>query len=203
VSAPEEKRVLNLPGETVRSPADVKAESVQGGPGHSDIFERLSAHDESDLVGLVAYGLYQRRKRAWIRDFQAKFGRYPNQEERDGYSFTYREGGVIALRNEAEGTLAAFGERLVEEQIDALRADALSLQTQAVLTGIDTKIDKVGSYWHHIVGHLAGFVILVGLVALSSWIVTYEPSLEKVRHWLYGSAPVQTKAPSGPPSESH
>jgi hypothetical protein len=187
VSGSEDKRVVNLSADSARTQAEAKArsESSQEGPGHSDIFERLSAHDESDLVGLVAYGLYQRRKRAWISAFQAKYGRFPSQEERDAYAFTYREGGLIALRTDAEGTLAAFGEQLVEEQIETLRADALSLQTQAVLTGIDTKIEKVGSYWHHIVGHLAGFLVLVGIVALGSWIVSYEPSLEKIKHWLF------------------
>jgi hypothetical protein len=197
VSAPDDK-VVPLPGDANKpQPEQGRIDRSHDGPGHSDIFERLAAHDETDLVGLVAYGIYQRNKRAWIKAHQAKHGKYPSQAERDAFAFSHRESALIALRTQAEGALAAFGEQVVEEQIDALRTDALNAQSQAVLTGIDTKIGKLGSYWHHIVGHLAGFLVLVGIVALSSWIVSYEPSLEKAIHWLYGPSG-QGGHPTGP-----
>lgn len=49
---------------------------------------------------------------------------------------------------------------------------------------IDTKITKLGGYWHHVLGHLIGFVVLVGLVAFGALMIGFEPSLEKVYHWI-------------------
>ena len=180
---PEDRvRVLSEPERPRRS----RNRAPVVNPGHSDIFERLSANDDSDLIGLVAYGLYQRRKRTWLHAFHTQHGRYPSPEERNSFSFGHQADAINALRNEAENVLAAFGESVVEDQIDRLRTDALSAQTQAVLSGIDSKIATVGSYQHHIVGHLAGFLVLVGIIWLGSWIVHYEPSLEKASRWFSG-----------------
>ena len=144
MSPPDDRRVVSLPADAGKTQPETKSrpKSSESGPGHSDIFERLSAYDENDLVGLVAYGLYQRRKRAWIIDYHAKNGRFPTQAERDGYAFSYRESALNGMRTDAEGALAAFGEQVAQEQIETLRSDALSLQTQAVLTGIDTKLEN-------------------------------------------------------------
>ena len=197
MSQPEEKRVVSLPTDAGKPQEEKKsrAKPAKVGPGHSDIFDRLSAADETDLVGLVAYGLYQRQKRAWIAAYQEKHGRFPIQEERDAHAFSYREGGLLALRADAEGALAAFAEQVVEEQIETLRADALSLQTQAVLTGIDTKIEKLGGYRHHVFGHLLAFSILVGIVAFGTFIIQFEPSVKHAYQWLFGT--VQPADPGG------
>jgi hypothetical protein len=167
-------------------------------PGHSDIFERLSAHNEADLVGLVAYGIYQRHKRAWIAAFCEAHGRFPSQEERDAHAFSYREGGLVILRTSAEGALAAFGERVVEEQIDALRANALDLQTQAVLQGIDAKITRLDSYRHHVIGHVLGFAFLVLLVAFAGLVLKSEPSVEGIYHWFAPESKSSNETPEPP-----
>jgi hypothetical protein len=89
----------------------------EGGPGHSDIFDRLAAGNETDLIGLVAYGLYQRRKRYWIKDFREKHQRFPTATEREEYSFSYRDDAIDALRREAEGVMAAFADEAIQEQL--------------------------------------------------------------------------------------
>jgi hypothetical protein len=88
----------------------------------------------------------------------------------------------------AEGALAAFGEQVAEEQIETLRSDALSVQTQAVLTGIATKLEKLGGYRHHIIGHLGAFVILIGIVAFGTIVIKFEPTVEGAYHWLFGES---------------
>lgn len=189
MSQPDEKNVGSLPPEAGKFDESARKAAPKGdkaGPGHSDIFERLSAGDKSDLIGLVAYGLYQRRKRAWIKDFHNAQGRYPSWEERKAYAFSYRGDALGALRSEAENTMAEFAETVVEEQITELRADALSVQTQAVLSGIDQKIERLGRYRHHIIGHLAGFLILVALVALGTLIINFEPTVHGVYNSIFG-----------------
>jgi hypothetical protein len=159
---------------------------LKDGPGHSDIFDRLAASNETDLIGLVAYGLYQRRKRCWIKDFQARHGRYPTIDERDSYSFGYRDDAIVSLRREAEGVMAAFAEEAIQQQLPELRRDALTTETQSVLSGIDGKIQHLGGYGHHIVGHLVGFLVLVGGFAVLALILRYEPSLGYFYRWFTG-----------------
>jgi hypothetical protein len=65
-----------------------------------------------------------------------------------------------------------------------LRADALTAETRAVLSGIDSKLISLGGYGHHIVGHLVGFVALVGIAAIFAMLIAFEPSLEKIFHWI-------------------
>ena len=170
-----------------KPPAATLPVPVKDGPGHSDIFDRLSAGQETDLIGLVAYGLYQRRKRCWMEDFHKKHGRFPTQDERDSYAFSYREDAIEALRGEAEGVMAAFAEEAIQQQLPDLRTDALGAETRAVLSGIDARLNHLGGYWHHIVGHLIGFLLLVGIVALGSFIVRNEPTIEGAYNWVFGN----------------
>jgi hypothetical protein len=176
---------MSDPQDKPPAPAALPA-TVKDGPGHSDIFDRLSAGQETDLIGLVAYGLYQRRKRCWIEDFRHSHGRFPTSEERDSYAFGYREDAIEALRREAEGAMATFAEEAIQQQLPELRTDALGAETRAVLSGIDEKLTHLGTYSHHIVGHLVGFLVLVGIVALGSFIVRYEPSIEGAYQWFFG-----------------
>jgi hypothetical protein len=175
------------------------------GPGHSDIFERLFASGDPALINLVAYGLYQRRKRAWITDFHSKTGRFPAAAEREAYSFGYREDALVALRTEAKGAMAAFAEEVIDERSEELRANALDAQIQATLSGIDTQLEELKSPRHHIKGHLYGFLVLVGIVVLGAFILNFEPTVEGGYHWfkqqierLTGNSVPAALAPSPP-----
>jgi hypothetical protein len=164
------------------------------GPRHSNIFAELAA-DDGDIVGLVAYGLYKRRKRAWILDFSEQRMRHPTPQECVEFSFGFRKDALAALRTEAEGAMATFAEQVVEENVEILKRDALTLQMQSVLGGINSKLQSLGSYRHHIIGHLLGFVILVGMVAFGTFIVKFEPSIEGAYNWAFSS--VGTKVHGG------
>lgn len=157
--------------------------SPSGDPGHSDIFDRLHAKNDSSLVSIVAYGLYQREKRAWIADFCKQNGRYPDQKEREAFSFGYREPALDALCTDAEGALVSFAEEIIEQRIDEMRTEALDREIRDTLDSINGKIRKLESYKHHIIGHLLGFCVLVGLVAILALIINFEPTLESIYHW--------------------
>lgn len=173
-------------GKAIAVATPAESPTLTGGPGHSDIFDRLAAGDETDLVGLVAYGLYQRRKRCWINDFKAKNGRYPTAAERDFYAFGYRDDAIVALRREAEGVMATFAEQAIEEQLPELRRDALTAEIQAVLSSVDNRINHLNGYGHHIVGHLVGFLVLVGGFAVLALILHFEPTFAAIYHWFTG-----------------
>jgi hypothetical protein len=172
------------PGKPLTGGKVSEPQPLNDGPGHSDIFDRLAAGNETDLIGLVAYGLYQRRKRCWIKDFQEKTGRYPSAADREFYAFGYRDDAISALRQEAEGVMATFGEQTIEGQLPELRRDALNAETQAVLSSIDNRINHLNGYGHHIVGHLVGFLVLVGGFAVLALILHFEPTLANIYHWF-------------------
>jgi len=170
--------------------------------GHANVYPQLVL-DDNDLVGLVAYGLYKRRKRAWIDAFHDQHQKYPTPQECDGFSFGYRTDALAALRKEAEGAMATFAEQVVENNIETMKLEALDAKTQSIMSGIDGKLHSLGSYRHHVMGHLLGFVILVGIVAFGTFIVRFEPSIEGAYNWLFRSqstghspAPVQEPKPN-------
>jgi hypothetical protein len=74
--------------------------------------------------------------------------------------------------------MAVFAQDAVQAQMPELRRVALDTETQAVLSRIYTRLTHLGGYWHHTVGHLVGFLVLVGIVALGSFIVRNEPTIE-------------------------
>jgi len=127
--------------------------------------------------------------------------RYPTMRERDSYSFGHRDDALASLRREAEGAMALFAEEAIEEQLPELRRDALSTESQAVLSSIDTRIQLLGGYGHHILGHLAGFVVLVGGVAILTLLINFEPTLEGIGTWIKNHVPVSA-SPSPPQSFS-
>lgn len=164
---------------------DVRADTVgksQDEAGHSDIFTRLAAKD--DLIGLVAYGVYQRRKRTWMDDFRKECGRYPDWPERRAYAFGHRQDAIDALKDEAESILGAFAQKAIDDRAGELQAEALGAETRSVLRQINTRITKLGGYGHAIIGHVLGFITLVGLVVLLALALRFEPTLEKAYQWI-------------------
>jgi hypothetical protein len=156
------------------------------GPGHSDIFDRLGANGKHpDLVALVAYGLYQRRKRAWMEKFRNDHnGCHPTEKERMGFALGFQDEMIGALRRDAEGYLASFAATIADQRTEEFKLNALDFRAREALTGINDKLTKLDTYKHHIFGHLFGFATLIIIVALVALGIKYEPSLEKFWHWL-------------------
>ncbi|MCX7900195.1 MAG: hypothetical protein N2444_08970 [Methylocystis sp.] len=53
-------------------------------PDHNEIFGKLVTGDD-DIVGLVAYSLYKQNKIDWMRAFESRFSRLPNDQEFAAY----------------------------------------------------------------------------------------------------------------------
>ncbi len=92
---------------------------------HSDVFDKL-IDDDDDLVGLVAYGLYQLRKREWVAAHLAKNGRSPSEDDVKAYSFHFQEGSLDALTHEAEGIMYRYGEEYVQGRLPELQQVAFN-----------------------------------------------------------------------------
>lgn len=141
---------------------------------HSDVFDRV-VHEQTDVVGLVAYGLYQQRKRQWLADYEAQHNRKPCVQELENFSFGFRGAALEALREEAEGGIVRIAEALSEERMPEMQERAFNARTTQELEQLKSAVTKVGSFRHHIIGHVVGFVVLVLLVFVGTIIVSYEP----------------------------
>lgn len=185
---------------------------------HSDVFDRVVKSDD-DIVGLVAYGLYQQRKRQWLRDYEAENNRKPCVVELQNFSFGFRGGTVDSLREEAEGQIVSISEALIEEKLPEMQERAFDARTtkeleqlkeavaaasQQLRTAVTsesqelkTAVRHVSTFRHHIVGHAVGFVVLVFLVYAATIVGTHEPHVGAWAAKMY-DATQQNRPPQKP-----
>jgi len=143
---------------------------------HSNIYRRL-VQDENDLTGLVAYGLYQARKRAWIADVEQMKKRTPTEEEVKEYCFTYGNNVLVELRQRAEDLIFQVSDKLLDERVDELQERAFNNRAISEVAEIKRLLLEKLGYRHHVIGHVLGFAILVGLAAFITFAVAHEPTI--------------------------
>ena len=143
---------------------------------HSDIFDKLVAGDE-DLVGLVAYGLYQQRKREWVAEHLSRNKTSPSEDDLKAYSFHYQANALEALTHEAEGIMYKYGEEYIRARLPELQQVAFNEKTVTELVDLKSMIRHISGYGHHVVGHVLGFMVLVLLFYFFTRIIHYEPRI--------------------------
>ena len=143
---------------------------------HSGIFDRLYT-EEDDLVGLIAYGLYQKQKRVWIKNFENESKKSPTVSEVQLYCSGFSGEVLIDLRGKAERILFGMTQNMVEDQTVEMQSVAFNAEATKQLSELNAKINEISGYKHHIIGHIVGFVCLVMLVWLASVLVEREPHL--------------------------
>lgn len=115
--------------------------------------EKLSS---SQISGLIAYALYKQAKVDWTTQFRELNGRAPTAEDRKAYQRTWTQGLVAAMREKADGALAAFGDDAVEQARPGILKDALR-----------------GSFWKDVgASMVAAFfysLVLIALVLILRW----------------------------------
>jgi len=154
---------------------------------HSDIFDRLIKGPD-DLSGLVAYGLYQQRKRQWMKAVKDERSCQPSEEELRAHAFGYRDDALTALRNEGESILFRFAEAVIDSRMVKISEEAFNARTTAELFALRGSIKRISGYKHHIVGHVVGFMVLVLLAFIFTVAITYEPHLASLFSRLRGGA---------------
>lgn len=97
-------------------------------PDHNEIFLKLVTGDE-DIIGLVAYSLYKQNKIDWMRAFEERSGRAPNDQEFAAYIIgentprrvsTYRflAESTVNRSNAAQGGSAGAGRPILSATIN-------------------------------------------------------------------------------------
>src|SRR5690242_9532554 len=96
---------------------------------HSEVFDRCVKR-EDDLPGLVAYAIYQQRKRAWIKGCLERHRRYPTEEEIKNYSAVfYEEPQINSMKREADAILAEFAGVIGERRALEMQEQAFNART--------------------------------------------------------------------------
>ena len=104
-------------------------------PHYNPIFERLIEEcEEDELVGLVAYGIYKRAKRAWASKLWARDNQSPNEDDLRKYVDTWTDDRLEAIVVEARSALADFGASMISEQEPAIREEAIAGEIRKMLS---------------------------------------------------------------------
>ena len=169
---------------------------------HSEMWDRL-VESEEDLPGVVAYGLYQRRKREWIGYYKSHHGHLPPEDQVKNYSAGQRDTATRALKEEARGVLFRFGAQYAQEQLPELQRQALNAATLEKISEFDGKLTIIRerlehrtSLGYHLRTHITAFFIVVGLLALIAFAGSYELSPKEVSHKLINLFSGKADAPS-------
>ncbi|WP_333824043.1 hypothetical protein [Pinisolibacter sp.] len=99
-----------------------------GGAIYNKMFETLVGHDreaESNIDGLLAYGLYKLSKREWVTEFRVRKGRRPNSEEIEEYTRTWTATRLNGVRSGAKQALAVYAETVIEAATPGILKEAL------------------------------------------------------------------------------
>jgi hypothetical protein len=156
---------------------------------HSDVWDRLVPGPD-DLVGLVAYSLYQKRKREWIAHWEQTHGVAPSWKEIQIFISGQRDTAISDLKESATAKLYRFAESIAESRTSELQDKAFNRAVSKeigvardMLKNINieftTKLDDVKGellhrtgFKHHIYTHVAGFFVIA--VLFGAFLFAYQ-----------------------------
>jgi hypothetical protein len=82
------------------------------------VFPRFFRNGEGpshEVIGLMAYGLYEEARREWVDDFKVREGRYPSPEELRTYETSWTSSRLDGLKNAAVQVLASYADTLARD----------------------------------------------------------------------------------------
>lgn len=140
---------------------------------YNPIFGKLTDSDAEHgyVVGLIAYGLYKKAKREWVKDFQERENRAPDSEELQGYHHTVTDEIRHALINQAISIMAESNQTAIEEEriniIDEAIEENRPIIEKEVLCREKPEIIKVaaqGSFWKSVRASMLATLLWTGII---------------------------------------
>ncbi len=90
-----------------------------------EIFKTL-VKDDTDLEGIVAYGLYALQEAEWTEQFKADHnGQSPSKQDLQGFTASFTKTALDRLRTNARNTMYAFADRLMADNIEDAQREAV------------------------------------------------------------------------------
>jgi hypothetical protein len=97
-------------------------------PNYNAIFEKFvdaAQDDQSEIVGIIAYGIYKTAKREWVIDFKEREERSPTEAELKAYVSSWTESRIDGAKQNAAQVIAEFAQTVVDEQEPRILRSAL------------------------------------------------------------------------------
>lgn len=131
-------------------------------PTPEEIFETL-VKDETDLEGMVAYGLYALQEAEWTEQFKADHnGQSPSKQDLQGFTASFTNIALDRLRTNAGNTMYEFADRFMAANIE-------EAQQRAVVNSILGEVKRQNSFWKNAVASATGsFLFAVILILLAT-----------------------------------
>ncbi|MBB4190997.1 hypothetical protein GGE45_002323 [Rhizobium aethiopicum] len=122
---------------------------------------------EDDLIGLLAYALYERQKRDFVVSYRKRnAGRSPNEAELAAVSSNYLSTDLRnTLRDRASQILSSYAETYVEAMEPDIRLAAVNSDALRRVREIETSVKKRLGFWRQV---RAGFIVTFLLLLLLS-----------------------------------
>ena len=109
----------------MRPPIFLSAVAVSEILPYNTLYERLVDGSHDTVSGYVAYGIYKKAKREWLREFEARNERSPNGLEIDAYVATWTPQLIENVNDAAASALAEFAESVIADAQPGIVEDAL------------------------------------------------------------------------------
>ncbi|SMC89677.1 hypothetical protein [Rhizobium sp. RU36D] len=115
---------------------------------------------DDDLIGLLAYGLYERQKRDWVVSHRRRnSGRTPSQEEIAAVTSNYLSQDLRhTLRERAAHILTSYAETYVEAIEPDIRIATLNTEALRQARDLEESARRGSSFWRHV--RVAFFAVL-------------------------------------------
>ncbi|MBX5000517.1 hypothetical protein [Rhizobium lentis] len=123
---------------------------------------------EDDLIGLLAYALYERQKRDFVVSYRKRnAGRSPNEAELAAVSSNYFSTDLRnTLRDRASHILSSYAETYVEAMEPEIRLAAVNSDALRRVREIETSVKRRLGFWRQVrAGFTVGLLLLLLLAA--------------------------------------
>ena len=95
---------------------------------YNRVFEKFVGESDdgmSDIVGIVAYGIYKNAKREWATEFRSLYGRPPTAEDLKAYHRTWTPAQIQSARNSAAQVMAEYADSIISAEEPRILRDAV------------------------------------------------------------------------------
>ncbi|MGR9552284.1 hypothetical protein ACU8MG_03820 [Rhizobium leguminosarum] len=125
-----------------------------GSADYNRVFEKFVGEGEdgmSDIVGIVAYGIYKNAKREWAMEFRKSYGRPPTGEDLKAYHATWTPAQIQSARNSAAQVMTAYADSVISAEEPRILREAVK-----------------GSFWPAVgTSIFSNLLYTVGLIAVA------------------------------------
>ena len=152
-------------------------------PTPEEIFKTL-VKDETDLEGMVAYGLYALQEAEWTEQFKADHnGESPSKQDLQGFTASFTNIALDRLRTNARNTMYEFADRFMAANIE-------EVERQAIVNSILGEVKSQNSFGKNVIASATGaFLFSVILILLAAVLFFSLTPQEMVNLFLEPQSP--------------